>query len=451
MTRRQFLALILPLLLLLVGFGVVSILESTGAVGAPAWDDGFARSVRRTLGYEFVGGLGGERTEWQAYFNALNGWVQTFDQYAEITPPWELEREREASSGQYVGIGVRTLARPENGPIEAMRITGVKPGGPAAKAGVVVGEEIVRVDGRRLAEISPERNQEKIAAAIRGPKETPVRLEMRDEKGTLRTVKVIRDEVDTGSILGVRMLDEEAGIGYVRIHGFMLNTSESFLDAVKGLMGKGMRALVLDLRYNGGGLLPQAVAVANAFLTSGVIVRVRGRDEIFTETYTADGKGTVGKSVAIAVLVNHGSASASEVLAGALRDHWRAVIVGERSHGKFLVQTVEEIPMDLGTVLFKRTTAIYETPLGLSYQRTRRRDEYDPLAGFDPDLIVPLSDEEHGILRDIFTAEYFADWNPDAEPVHVDFVDRQVEAATAILKGDASYPLLLAGVEESGE
>ena len=135
-SRRQFLALILPLLLVLAGFVVISLVERSGAVNSLPWDEGFARYVRSTMAYEYVGGVQDERQAWEAYFSALNQYVQTFDAHAEVVPPWDVAQRREDSSGQYVGIGIRTDARFHGGPGGGIRVSGVKPGGPADDAGV---------------------------------------------------------------------------------------------------------------------------------------------------------------------------------------------------------------------------------------------------------------------------------------------------------------------------
>jgi carboxyl-terminal processing protease len=287
-------------------------------------------------------------------------------------------------------------------------------------------------------EISPSGDFERIAARIKGPEGSKVRLRLRDEGEALRDVVVVRAQIDSGSVFGARFVHEEPRIGYLRISGFVLDTAESFGTEVRKLLARGMKALVLDLRHNSGGILPQAVDVADAFLDSGVVVRVRGRGEEFTETYVATPEATIDASLPVAVLVNVRSASASEVLACALRDHRRAVLVGERTWGKFLVQTVEEVPMELGPVFFKRTSAIYESPSGQNHQRTSRN--YDPLAGLEPDLFVPSSAEDRKVLAEIFENEAYADWNPDREPVHTDFEDAALEAAVALLRGDGYYP-----------
>ena len=448
MTRRQFLALILPLLFVLLAFVTISLVERMGAVGSPSWDDGFSRYVRNQLAYEFVGGVDDEREVWQAYFNAHNAWVQTFDSYAAVVPPWELEESREESSGQYPGIGIRTKTPDPGKPAEGLEITGVKPGGPADTAGIVVGDVIVEVSGRAVGEISPDGDFTPLERAIRGPTGTRVALRVRAPDGDVRDVDVVRAAIDSGSVFGARLLDAERGIGYVRLSGFMLDTASTFRERIAELEKAGLRALVLDLRQNNGGLLPQAVEVADAFLTTGIIVRVRGRDEDFTETYRATKAGTVVPSMPVVVLTNHYSASASEVLAGALHDHRRALLVGERTYGKFLVQTVEERKMEIGTALFKRTTAVYETPLGKNYQRRYYPDRTaDPLAGIEPDVYVPVSEEELTELRRVFREESFADWNPAWKPEPTDFVDRALQAAMALLRGETPAPRLLPEAE----
>ena len=356
MSRRQFLALIVPLLLVILGFVVITLLESTGAVGSPPWDAGFARYVRNTLSYEFVGGIEDERQAWEAYFLGLNAYIRHFDYYAEVTAPWEVRQRKEESHGQYVGIGVRSSPGPDG-----IGIIGVAPGGPADEAGVKIGDTIVAVDGETIAELSPDGRFDPVAERIKGPKGTKVRISLRNAAGTIRSVEIVRDEVDAGSVFGARFVDGSARIGYVRLDGFVLDTAGTFRKKVEEMLKEGMRGLILDLRGNPGGILSSAVEVADAFLDSGVIVRVRGRGEEFNETISATAEGTVSTSLPLVVMIDNDSASASEVLAGALRDHGRAVLVGERSWGKFLVQIVEEVPMELGTALFRRTSALTMT------------------------------------------------------------------------------------------
>ncbi len=456
MTRRQFLALLVPLLLVITAFIVLWALERGGVVGAPSWDADFARYVRDRMGQEYVGGTGDKRHQQEAFFRGLDEYVKTFDGYAAITPPWDLERARLGSSGRYTGIGVRIeLLRERQEPFDSVLVTGVKPLGPAASAGVAVGDRIVAVDGRAVAEILPderavaevrpdERAASRLSAlqmALKGLEGTALVLRLRAPGGSERDVRVVRAQVDQGSVFGARFLDPGRRIGYARLAAFQASTAKDLRAELEKLAKTGLDALVLDLRGDNGGLLDQAVAVANLFLDGGVIVTQRGRLPQFNAVYRADPKETWNATLPRAVLVNESSASASEVLAGALRDHGRAVLVGERTWGKFLVQLVEEVPTDLGTVVFKRTTSIYVTPGGRSYQRTADHLD-DPLAGIPPDLFVPMSREGREQLATVFDDEFYADWDPSRTPTVVGFKDVQIEAARALLAGEVFYPAL---------
>jgi carboxyl-terminal processing protease len=462
-TRRQFLALLVPLLAVLLATIALVLLERSGVRGSLPWDEDFARYVRDRMAQDYVAGTGDDRAKWTAYFRGLNAYVRTFDAHARIDPPWEVERSREQSSGQYTGIGVRIEQPPARpGPVEGVLVTGVKPGGPAATAGVKVGDSIVAVGGRAVAELLPDgREAERLREsplqqAIRGPPGTAVLLRLRAPDGSERDAKVVRAEIEEGSVFGVRWLDRPRGIGYARVSAFQPGTARDLRAELERLEKDGLRALALDLRDNAGGLMEQAVAVANLFLPDGVILRQRGRSEEYSQTYLATPKHAWNGTMPLAVLVNGpsddhhpGSASASEILAGALQDHRRAVLVGERTFGKFLVQAVEDVPTEAGPVLFKRTTSIYETPLGHHYQR-RPDGVPDPLAGIPPDLGVPMTPEERRQLAAVFEDEKYAGWNPDRQPTVKDFKDPQIEAARALLAGEAVCPRLLPPSADGG-
>jgi carboxyl-terminal processing protease len=317
-TRRQFLALLVPLLLVITGFIVLWALERRGVPGAPPWDAGFAQYVRDRIGQEYVGGTGDQRRQWDAYFKALDSYVKSFDDYAEVTSPWEAEQERTRSSGQYTGIGIR-IESPHDRPVpvEAVLVSGVKPGGPAAIAGVAVGDRIVAVDGRRMPEILPDgRAFDRLAetplqAAIRGLEGTTVTLRLRAPDDTERDVRVVRAQVDDGSVFGARLLAGARSIGYARLAAFEASTAKDLRAELERLAKDGISAVILDLRGNPGGLLDQAVAVANLFLDGGVIARQRGRMPQFDVTYRADPKKAWNTTTPLAVLVNGSSASAS--------------------------------------------------------------------------------------------------------------------------------------------
>mgnify|MGYP002624424782 CR=1 FL=1 len=446
LTRRQFLALFTPLLLVFAGFIAIFVVERNGPPGLPPWDDDFTRSVRERMAEEYVHGTSDERLGWEAYFHALNAYVRTFDGYAAVVPPWDVAASRERSSGQYHGIGIRIERRRERGPLERVKIVGVKPGGPADQAGVRIGDAIVGVGNRTVRELCPRGDDTPLQEKIRGPEGTSVRLQLEDPAGSVRPVDVLRAEIDVGSVFGARILDPARGVGYIRVGGFKPNTPKEFREKADRLLEEGMRALVLDLRGNEGGYLDQALELADLFLPKGVIMRQRGRLGSYTGTYTAKAEGTWSATLPLAVLLDRGSASASEIFAGALQDHRRAVLVGERSYGKFLVQVVEAMETRYGPALFKRTTSVYETPLGNHYQRAAgsdgRPNPDDPLAGIPPDVLVPLTQEEVASLYENLSHDEMADWSPGAPAPHPGFADPHVAAARAVLAGEPCTPRL---------
>ena len=440
-TRRQFLALMAPLLAVMIGFLALFWLERSGRSGAAPWDDDFFLDVRRTMADEFVWGVPDGEEGWGHYFRAVNAWLRGIDPYARVTPPWQVAASREQSSGRYGGIGIRPEVVSGDEAPESVGIVGVKPGGPAAEAGVVVGDRIVAVEGREVPAIwgtdGVSEGSVRLADAIRGEPGTRVSLKLRNAAGDERSVLVSRRRIDKGTVFGTEMIDDEHKIGYVRVEGFQADTSRELRAEIDTLLEDGMRALVLDLRDNAGGYLDQAVAVADTFLSKGVIVRQRGRRAEFTQTYEATSEGTIDPSIALAVITDRGSASASEVLAGALRDHGRAVLIGERTYGKFLVQVVEEMPTAAGPALFTRTTSVYETPSAHQYQR---RGRTDPLAGIEPDVRVLLTQEERARLADVYQHQVYERWNPGLVPDYGEFVDRQLQAAVRVLAGETVTP-----------
>jgi len=462
-TRRQFVLLILPLLLVITGFIALHMVERVGGIGAPAWDADFSDFVRRKMESEYVFGLGDDRQQEQAYFAALTRYLKLYDDYCEVVPPQNVDRAREQSSGQYVGIGIRPVGFPDDPslPITAMKVVGVSPKGPAQKAGILVDELIVSVDGSRVADFEGERGQVSfdIAQAIRGERKTTVRLGIRAADGVEREVEVTRGAVHSGSVFGTRFIDKENGIGYLRVAAFHNDTAATVRTRIEELRKQGLRALVLDLRRNPGGLFEQAVDLADLFvddrgpLGDRAIVKQVGRLPMYSRAAYPTRAATVLGDLPMVVLIDRGSASASEIVAGALRDHRRALVIGERSYGKFLVQTVTPEKTRFGPVLFKRTCAIYTTPLGRFYPRRpefiidKRLSVPDVLGGIPPDVFLPLDDDERRILRDVFEREHFQDWNPAAKPVHPEFRDPHIDAAARLLRGETVYRTVAPGAK----
>ena len=269
------------------------------------------------------------------------------DPYTRYMNPRAYQQMQIETAGHYAGIGIY-LGIKDN----RLMVIAPIPGTPAARAGLRAGDLIVAVDGRPTADMS----QDEATSAIRGPKGTAVRLTI-ERDGRRFDVDIVRDEIDVPAVAGVQMLPGQ--IGYVRLLQFSEKASRELDEALNRLEQQGYRALVLDLRNNPGGLLSAAVDVANLFLSRGPIVHIVGRQGE-RQTISASPFRTHPR-VPMVVLVNGGTASASEIVAGALRDHGVATVVGTHTFGKGLVQTV--IPLRRGDAV-SVTTQKYQTAGG---------------------------------------------------------------------------------------
>lgn len=272
----------------------------------------------------------------------------------------------EGARGAYEGIGVE-LQRQPNG---TLRVIAPIDGTPAARAGVKAGDVIVAIDGKPFKV-----DEGDSSAPLRGEAGSTVTLTiLREGRDKPLEIPVTRETIRIASVRS-RML--EPGYGYVRISAFQADTADAFareLDALRTQAGGALRGLVIDLRSNPGGLLTAAVQIADDLLERGQIVSTRGRIAI-TEAQFSATPGDRLDGAPVVVIVDAGSASASEVLAGALADHGRARIVGSRTFGKGSVQTL--LPLDNGDSV-KLTTARYYTPKGRSIQA----------AGIAPDVVL---------------------------------------------------------------
>jgi carboxyl-terminal processing protease len=259
---------------------------------------------------------------------------------------------------------------------------------------------------------------------MRGPKGEKVVLSVLSEgDAEPRDVEIVRDEIEMSSIKGTCMLDD--GIGYVRITQFTQNTGDMLHKALKDLDAKGMRALVLDLRGNPGGLLNQAVFVAETFLKNGeLIVSTKGRKGV-TESIERKAAGSIHyKDLHLAVLINKGSASASEIVAGAIQDHKRGILVGETSYGKGSVQSVITSRTD-GKSGIRLTTAYYYTPAGRLIHHI----------GLTPDITVDVGRKEWSrVQMRRMQLESPDAYSEESKAEYADVVDRQLERASDLLK-----------------
>lgn len=284
---------------------------------------------------------------------ALRGMVGDLDPHSVYFDPGDLKIFEGDSSGQFGGIGVEVDI--EDG--EAIVIAPV-PDSPADRAGIVVGDVIMALNGTPLAELKPE----EVIRSMRGEVGSKLTLTVRTKGERPRLVTLIREHIRVSS---VRLAALRHRVVYLRIRSFQEGTHGELTDALAGYRRENGReaALILDLRNNPGGLVREATAVANEFLSRGLIFETRHRDQVETSAYARPGGAfTSGKLI---VLVNEYSASAAELVAAALKDNGRAILVGARTFGKGSVQTI--IPLSHRSAL-KLTTALYYGPSGETLQ-----------------------------------------------------------------------------------
>ena len=301
---------------------------------------------------------------------AIRGMVDDLDRHSEILDATEYQNIRISTSGRYSGVGLE-ISQEDN------RILVIAPidGTPAQRAGVEAGDVIIEIDGHTVADDGLNETIDK----LRGPAGTPVAIKVvRDDFDDPLDFHLTRQKIRVASVR-YELLDPM--IGYLRLSQFNDTTPNEAKQAITALIdeadethGNELTGLVLDLRNNPGGILDSAVGVSDLFLDEGVIVSARGRtpESRFTRVAKA---GDVIDGATIVVLVNAGSASASEIVAGALQDHERATILGTRTFGKGLVQTVT--PLSRGRAI-KLTTSRYFTPSGDSIDET----------GVSPDVYI---------------------------------------------------------------
>ncbi len=296
--------------------------------------------------------------------NAIRGMLAGLDPHSAYMAGQEYDALQETTSGEFGGLGIE-VGR-ENGYIKVISPIDDTP---AERAGIEAGDLIIQIDNKPLRELTPE----EAANMMRGEPGTEVTVTIAREGMEPFELSVVREVI---AITSVRSRILEPGYAYVRIAQFRLNTGEELEDELRELYAEHgeLKGVVLDLRNNPGGVLQASVRVVDAFIEEGSIVSTKGRLEENDMTFSAS-LATIAPDVPLAVLVNNGSASASEIVAGALQDHGRAVVMGTQSFGKGSVQTV--LPLD-DTRAIKLTTSIYYTPSGRSIQAQ----------GITPDIIV---------------------------------------------------------------
>jgi carboxyl-terminal processing protease len=297
---------------------------------------------------------------------AINGMLTALDPHSGYMNAKNFRDMQVQTRGEFGGLGIEVTM--ENG---LVKVVSPIDDTPAARAGIQPGDFITHLDGEPIMGLTLNDAVEK----MRGPVNTAIKLTIKREGKDPFDVSIKRDVVRIQSVRS-RM---EGNVGYIRITTFNEQTDSGLkkaLDQIKGELGDKLQGIVLDLRNNPGGLLDQAVAVSDAFLDKGEIVSTRGRRSEEGQRYNAKTKDKdLAGGVPMVVLINSGSASASEIVAGALQDHRRAILMGTRSFGKGSVQTIIPLP---GHGAMRLTTARYYTPSGRSIQAK----------GIEPDIAV---------------------------------------------------------------
>lgn len=349
---------------------IVGLVLASGALAAKQEEDRFAPLKRFSQVMDLVENHYVKPvTRNELIDGAIVGMLQQLDPHSSFLSKDEFKEMQVSTSGEFGGIGIEISM--ENG-----RLTVISPidDTPADKAGLKAGDIILEIEGESTQDMTLVDAVQK----IRGPKGKPVALTIlhKDQQKPVK-VKVVRDTIP---IISVKSNEIDPGILYIRLTRFNENTTPELKQALADYKksGKPLKGVILDLRNNPGGLLEQAVNVSDVFLPSGKIVSIKGKNAAQQKDFEAKGDSS-DVNVPLVVLINAGSASASEIVAGALKDHKRAILVGEKTFGKGSVQTV--IPLSDGSGI-KLTTALYYTPNGRSIQAE----------GIEPDFMVPLQD-----------------------------------------------------------
>ncbi|HZL78510.1 MAG TPA: S41 family peptidase [Candidatus Limnocylindrales bacterium] len=360
----------------------------------------------------------------QLVYAALKGMVGKLDPHSEFLDESSFQELQDDTEGQFGGLGLNVTVRSNYVVVVApMEDT------PGFRAGILTGDRIVRVEGKSV-EKQP---LTEVVKQLRGEPGSAVTLAVeRPSTGLTKNYTLLRAVIQMTMVKDINGKKEfpldENKIGYLRITQFTEKTSGELESALGKLKRQGLKGLIIDLRWNPGGLLEQAVEVCQKFLPRGqLVVSTEGRR--LMEKYFAKGDGDELKNVPIVVLVNLGSASAAEIVTGCLQDLHRAVILGEKTFGKGSVQTI--FPLDDGSAL-KLTVAKYYTP---SHKVIHQH-------GITPDILVPVSDEEEAAVL-IRRAPGAVESLPEKDRVRVSEIrDEQADRAEDLLKGLIIYDTL---------
>jgi len=308
------------------------------------------------------------------------GGCNALDDYSSFLSPDRREDLFSSIEGEFVGLGIEMKAEQGKG----LLLVNVLPGSPAAEGGMRRGDYITRIDGTDCLSMTTD----EAARLLRGMAGSTVQLTLRSRTdGSLRDGRFVRRAVVVKSIPVAKIIDRQNGIGYIQMTGFQKSTPDELRAALASLHRQGMRSLIWDLRGNPGGLLNVAVDVLDEFIDEGVLVSIRGRTPDKNITYTAHRIGT--DHLPLVLLVDGDSASASEIVAGAIHDYKRGTIVGRNTFGKWSVQDILTVR---GSTGLRLTTAKFYSPRGRTLGKI----------GIRPDVVVDVPSDSHTVLKPSF-------------------------------------------------
>ena len=356
--------------------------------------------------------------------NAYKGMLAGLDPHSQFIDSENLEEMRIETEGVFYGLGIEVA-------VKDGLLTVLTPivDSPAFRAGIYIGDKIIKIDGKSTKNISIHEATE----MLRGKAKTEVTITVVHEgERDPVDITIERAKIHVKSTRGTRIVDKEYKIGYIAITSFQDNTITDLDSAIDELEKQGMESLVLDLRFNPGGLLNIAVDMVDRFIKKGIIVSTKGRHKSQQHEYKAHRSGTY-KNFPLIILVNNGSASASEIVAGAVRDHKRGLLLGTKTFGKGSVQSL--IPIENKNSALKLTTAKYYTPSGTLIDGV----------GIEPDIKVEYTIKEARELHRHLTRVNATDIRTKDSKESLEdsnegkFVDIQLARAIDVLKGIRVY------------
>jgi carboxyl-terminal processing protease len=382
MKRRLIFSLVTVVLVLNLAVGAKIYFSSAHAADAKDSPDANLERFADVLEKVRTSYVDGSNMTYHALISsALKGMVGSLDPHSEFMDADDYQQLQDETEGQFGGLGL--VVATKDGFVTVVAPMDDTPG---FRAGILSGDRIVKVEGQSVEKVPlPD-----VVKQLRGKPGTQVTLTIERASGVLKTFTLTRAIINMDMVKDINGKKEfplgDDKIGYVRITQFGDQTGDELETALQKLKKQGMKALIIDLRWNPGGLLDEAVNVCEKFLPRGqLIVSTEGRDPRENSVLRADGHGDELNGMPIVVLVNLGSASAAEIVTGCLQDYHRAFILGEKTFGKGSVQSI--FPLDDGSAL-KLTVAKYYTP---SHKVIHEH-------GITPDSLVPMSDEEQADL-----------------------------------------------------